>query len=69
MAGFSQDGSGSENQQWSQNSFWISWNQPQFGLHGPSLRSRNLNNFGLFNDEDVELIGTQIPQLVKGSNI
>jgi hypothetical protein len=67
MAGFSQDGSGSETQQWSQNSPWMSWSQPQFGLHGPSLGSRNFNNFQLFNDEDVEVIGTQMPQHVDGN--
>ena len=67
MAGFSQDGSGSETQQWSQNSPWMSWSQPQFGLHGPSLGSRNFNNFQLFNEEDVEVIGTQMPQHIEGS--
>ena len=45
----------------------MSWSQPQFRLHGPSLGSRNFNNFPLFNDEDVEVIGTQMPQNVKGS--
>ena len=67
MAGFSQDVSGSETQQWSQNSPWMSWSQPQFGLHGPSLGSRNFNNFQLFADEDVELIGTQMPQTIESS--
>jgi hypothetical protein len=67
MVGFSQDGSGSETQQWSQISPWMSWSQPQFGLHGPSLGSRNFNNFQLFNDKDVEVIGTQMPQHVEGS--
>ena len=42
------------------------WRQPQFGLHKPSLENRNFNNFQLFNDEDVEVIGTQMPQHVKG---
>jgi hypothetical protein len=67
MAGFSQDASGSETQQWSQNSPWMSWNQPQFGVHGPSLGSRNFNNFQLYNDEDVEVIGTQMQQYVEDS--
>ena len=67
MAGFSQDGSGSETQQWSQNSPWTSWSQVQYRLHRPSLGSRNFNNFQLFADEDVELIGTQMPQNVEGS--
>ena len=66
MAGFSQDASGFEIQQWSQNSPWISWSQPQFGLHGPSSGSRNFNNFRLFNDENIEVIGTQMPQHVEG---
>lgn len=35
------------------------WSQPQFRLHGPSLRSTNFNNFELFNDEDVEIIRIQ----------
>ena len=39
------------------------------GLRGPSLGSRNFNNFQLFNDEDVEVIGTQMPQHVEGSRI
>ena len=67
MAGLSQDGNDSGTQQWSQNSPWISWSQPQFGLHEPSLRSRNFNNFQLFNDEDVDFIGTQMPQHVEGN--
>ena len=67
MARLSQDGSGSETQQWSQNSFWMSWSQAQFGLHRPSLGSRNFNNFQLFADEGVELIRTQMPQNVEGS--
>ena len=45
----------------------MSWSQPQFGLHIPSLRSKNFNNFQLFNDEDVEVIGTQMPQHVEGN--
>ena len=67
MVGFLQDGSGSETQQWSQNFPWVSWSQPQFGLHGPSLESRNFNHFQLFNDEDVEVIGIQMPQNIEGS--
>ena len=67
MAGFSQDVNGSETQQWSQNSPLMSWSQPQFGLHGPSLGSRNFNNFQLFADENVELINTQMPQNVECS--
>ncbi len=67
MARFSQDASGSDTQQWSQNSPWMSWSQPQFGLHKPSLGSKNFNNFQLFADEDVELIGTQMPQNVEES--
>ena len=35
-------------------------------LHGPSLESINFINFQLFNDEDVEVIGTQMPQHVEG---
>ena len=45
----------------------MSWSQPQFGLYGSSLRSRNFNDFQLFNDEDMEAIKTQMPQNVKGS--
>ena len=45
----------------------MSWNQPQFGLHGPLLGSRNFNHFQLFNDEDVEVIETQMPQNIEGS--
>ena len=43
------------------------WSQPQFGLHRPSLGSRNFNNFQLFADKDVELIGTQMPQNVESN--
>ena len=39
----------------------------QFGLHRPSLGSRNFNNFQLFNDEDLEVIGTQMSQHVESS--
>ena len=67
MVRFSHDGSGSETQQWSQNSPWMSWSQPQFGLHGPLLGSINFHNFQLFNDEDVEVSGTQMPQHIEGS--
>jgi hypothetical protein len=42
----------------------MSWNQPQFGLYGLLLGSRNFNNFQLFNDEVVEVIGIQMPQHV-----
>ena len=65
MAGFSQNGSGSETQE-SQNSSWMSWNQLQFPLHGPLLGSRISNNFQLFNDKDIEVIGTQMLQNIKG---
>ena len=41
--------------------------QPQFGLHGPLQGSRNFNNFQSFNDEDVEVIGIQMPQNIEGS--
>ena len=36
-------------------------------MHGSSLTSRNFNNFQLFNDEDIEVIGTQMPQNIKDS--
>ena len=65
MVGFLQDESGSETQQWSQNSPWMLWNQPQFGLYRPSLGSRNFNNIQLFNDEDVEVIEIQMSQNVE----
>ena len=45
----------------------MSWRLSQFRLHGPSLGSRNFNNFQLFADEDVELIGIQMSQNVKSS--
>ena len=58
---------GFETQQCSQNSPWMSWSQPQFGLHKLSLESRNLNNCQLFNDEYVEVIELQMPQNVEDS--
>jgi hypothetical protein len=67
MAGFSQDGSGSKTQQWSQNSPWMSWSQAQFILHGSSIGSRNFNTFQFFYNEDVEIIGTQVQQHVEGN--
>ena len=67
MARFSQDGNGSETQQWSQNSPRMSWSQPQFRLHRSLLGSRTFNHFQLFNDEDVEMIGIQMPQNVEGN--
>ena len=36
-------------------------------MHGPSLGSRNFNHFQLFNDENVEVIGTQMPQNVESN--
>jgi hypothetical protein len=45
----------------------MSWSQPQFGLYGLLLGSKNFNNFQLFNDEVVEVIGIQMPQHVEGS--
>ena len=45
----------------------MSWSQPQFRLHRPSLGSRIFNHFQLFNNEDVEVIGTQMPQHVEDS--
>ena len=44
----------------------MSCSQPQFRLYKLPLGSENFNNFQLFNDEDVEVIGTQMPQNVEG---
>ena len=43
-------------------------NQSQFGLHRPSLANRNLTNFQLFHDVDLEPIASQMSPNAKGSN-
>lgn len=67
MTCFSQDGNGFDTQQWSQNSPWLTQNQPQFRLHGPSLANRNLSNFQLFHDVELEVIGSQMPPNIECS--
>lgn len=37
------------------------------GVHEPSLENKNSNNFQLFNDADVKVIESQMPQNTKGS--
>jgi hypothetical protein len=45
----------------------MSWSQSQYKLHRSSLGCKNFNTFQDFNDEDVEMIETQMQQHVEGS--
>lgn len=67
MACFSQDSNAYETQQWSQHSLWMTWNRPQFGLHGSSLASRDLRNVKLFHDVELNVVGSHIPPNVEGN--
>ena len=67
MASFSQDNSSSKTQQGSYNSHWMTQNQAYFELHRPLSASSSLSNFWLFHNTKLEVIGSQIAPMSKGS--